>query len=329
MRSLDEYKDCAVEVKGGVSKKFCFNIEGKDYFYKENFVDKDGIIYPNHIIEVLCSRILEKVGCKDFVRYDFAEFNGKFGCVSESFKTKKDIYEIYICDIMLHNFVCKKLDKKINFDENIRNEFFDELCESLDDDDDSMYGMSIDTILKDLKEFCVNCDLSFDSNQVAGCLEQAIVADYFFFNDDRNWSNILFLIDENRNLTLAPIFDNGMSFGLQRYLNTASDYMHLGFSEIGTKTTLNENNILKNYGLVVADIMQLTQNDSELNQYANNFLRLDIKKEIEDLEKEVDIDEYLKNRIVDLYQLRVNHFNLTKQKIEKRINNNFNVKNKE
>ena len=326
MISLDEYNDCAVEVKSGASKKYCFNIKGKEYFFKENYVQPSGVVCPNHIVEVLCSRILEKVGCKDFVRYYFAEFNGQLGCVSESFKNKNDVCELSFYDIMIRNYAREKLNKNFAIDEKVNDdivlEFEENVVEKINKQINGkkiMYELSIESLLNDLTNFCSATGLNYNKDEIVNKLLQMIIFDYFCYNDDRNWSNILFVVDKNKNLSLTPIFDNGMSFGLQNYPNNAHNYIHLGISQVGEESTFEENSILQKYGLLVADILQLVANDSELNEYVENFLQLDIEQEVEDVENEIKMEKNLKFGIFRLYHLRVKQYNLTKEKIDKKI----------
>ena len=331
MLDLDIFSHSFKLFERGICQKFVFHAGKEDYFFKKNYASLNQKEVPAHIVEVLCSRILKEVGCTNYVKYDIARYCKSWGCVSKSYRNLETEKEIDLVDMMVKNRfdVAKEKMGLFHIDKELSLVIQDQIHNEINIGDQA-YLFSIENIIEQIETYCNNYDYTFDKEKLFFHFMEMAISDYFFLNSDRNWRNISLILNEKDEIRLVPIFDNGMSFALKTYPNVPrAEEIYLGISDIGTKLEFREHGILKENGLIVADILQLTENNKSLKQYVNKFLSLDIEQFIENfkLQENIDIKEDLEKRIIDLFTQRQQHFNMVKNKIEKRIKNSTNEQN--
>jgi len=310
-------------LENGICDKYTLKIGQEKYYFKKNYLTKEDIEIPAHIVEVLCSRILEQVGCSNFVKYDIAGYRKTIGCICKSYRKVDDEKEIDLLEILVKNKY-EKEKEQLGLGRYNRQSYeivYEKLLNELKNRE-HLYFFSIDNIIEQIKTYCENDGLHFDKEKTILELQEMAISDYFFYNDDRNCKNIAFLINRNNEMRLVPIFDNGMSFGFETYPHKPKQFLQLGISNIGTHQNFDNHAILKNNGLIVADIMQIYQNDERIKKYVDNFLALDIDQIISDFEvqENIAVDENFAKRIADLFKEKQSHFNAVRGKIEKRVN---------
>ena len=331
MLVLDIFADSFKLFDNGFCQKYVFKVGKIDYFFKKNYIGLQHKEVPAHIVETLCSRILKEVGCSNFLKYDIAMYGRDLGCVSKSYRNLETEKEINLVDIMVRNSFDKDKDKLgfYHIDKELSLVIQDQLHNEMNNGKQA-YLFSIENIINEIETYCKNYDYNFDREKLTFQFIEMVISDYFFSNSDRNWRNISLVLNEKDELRLAPIFDNGMSFGFRTYpAGVRQEAIYLGISDIGRLQDFEKNGILRDNGLIVADILQVCQNDKRIKQYVDKFLSLDIKQFMQDfkLQENLEIKEDVENRIVESFTQRQQHFNMVKNKIDKRIDKNINKQN--
>lgn len=311
----------------GTSDKYSAVVNGKNVVFKLDYdrPSKGGRI-PTSFVEVFVSRILQKVGCKNFLPYQFAKLDGEIGCFSENFKNENFVKELYFMNILCFNYINKQ-DKKIHcLNEDILNfELYKEMYK-VTFYESASYNYSVDFFLEQVQTFCKTYNIYFDQTKIVDCFIEMAVCDYFLSNTDRHSGNISFVLKENnlkeKVLELLPLFDNGMSFNVETInLEKVKEWLYLGISNFPRYEKIQNNKILNDYNIVVADTIQIAQNDNYINSLVENFLKLDIEKELEEFcqEQDVECEPLLKNRIVHNYKSRVADYNFVQRSIERKV----------
>lgn len=363
MIDLNKYKQTKKEFDFGLEKKYTFVINGDKYFFKLNtkhnklndevdgeiddeigeildFDDywedeKNSVSYNQALIEVIVSNLFEKVGLKNFVKYKLAEYDGEIGCLCKSYFEKETSTEIQMSDILVLNY----LNQRDGFLHSIDTNYSDEICDESYEfysvskkccvpfiDIHGQYTFSVDDILEEIIKFAKNYNFDFDEKQIKKGLEQIVVCDFFTCNNDRNLTNIGFLLNDKEKpfLKLTPIFDNGYSFGksyvgkLRPYHDLPMFYMSLGFSDIG-KYKLLENSLLEKGGIVAVDIYELAHKDADIAKLVNGFLKTDIEEIIDEIEKEngITINSNHRDFPNRFFSNRVNIYKKVSHKLDK------------
>lgn len=324
MLNLDKYQNTAHQVKKGVSEKYILVTESDVLYFKKNISNNYGVILPNDVLEVFVSYILEHTGCKNFVKYDFATLNGERGCVSKSFLSGVK-YEISLLDAMELLYANKVQNSVLDIDTKFDNEFFSQFYNFAVENEMNRGGstFTIDSICEKMEEFAQYYRVRFDKKKTANRLREIATYDYFLGNGDRTWTNLEFLVTKDE-LKLAPIFDNGMSFGIWHFENDgkAPVFSHLGFTAIDDEENLEQNNLLKDGGLIVLDIMREAKNDKRVAKLVEIFKNLDFSKMLAKFKAEnnIEIDEDVENYITQIYEMRVKLFKQKENKVNKIVN---------
>lgn len=288
----------------GICKKYLVVIDGENYIFKQNYSKKDGKRaveyfeknfeknvkeFHNDLIEVFSSYFLKKLGCDFFVPYYFGKINGENGCFSKDFK--KDVKNEFTSYIMMINL--KRHEK--NPKEDFRLEEFHDFFKKYETENpEGQYDLSVFQILETATKFSKEYGFSFDEEKTKKQLEKMVVFDFFMGNNDRRWTNITFLTKEKdgkKVLEIAPIFDNGESFGLKELDRIPSKrnlktFVHLGLTENGRNFNFEGNKLFENQKLIACDIFELAKKDKDIKKIVDTCLNLDFEDCLDDFEKE-------------------------------------------
>lgn len=329
MLDLTPYSKFAEPYHSGITKKFRFSFDNKSYFFKENpkkTINNKKTEFRSDFYEVLASYILEKTGCKNFVKYDFATFQGKNGTISESF-LREDEEEITLAKIMQFLYANEKSGGVLPLNTQLDSGLLLECYKKYLENGYSLAGVvwTIADILNSVEEFAKTYDLSFDRAEFSRNLSEIAVYDYFLGNTDRTWHNIAFVYSaKEKNISVAPIFDNASCF--DSYISAIDDknvdeiYALMGFSGLKDE---DYNNLLKNGGALVVDFLNEAKNNERVNNLIEILKNLDIKSTISAFEndKNVKIDSKDSENIIQSFEYRVSTFNQKSNKLTQKLNN--------
>ena len=323
--NLDEYSDKCKPLFKGYSKKWEFDINGENYIFKTNYKE-----VRRDIIEALVAYILKRTGCKNFVDYELATYEGQNGCISKSFIDDKYKYELTIMKIMYINYYNEVNHTKANYALEIDDEFFNQFCEFIDEDERAgQYDFSLDYIMGEVKKYCDNYNVKYDEQELCDKLTEMAIYDYFLCNPDRHWDNILFLFNETENglkIDLSKIYDNGEAFN---YYSSAkcreeikdSVITRIGLSENGRVNTFEDNNYFKNGGILASDIFEFIKANPKYRKLVNTLKDLDINDIMLDFEKdkEYKIPLKMKDEISEAVENRQETYAKSVAKLQKRL----------
>lgn len=113
-----------------------------------------------------------------------------------------------------------------------------------------------------------------------------LLYDYLFLNADRHWDNFGFIIDKDRSMKFAPLYDNGDSFGRNTNITDANCYILKDYTE--------EPDYVIDYILKLDIVKRLIGVEEIITTWIKRFYEneeLLLKKY-----KDYDITEYTKNR---------------------------------
>ena len=308
------------------------NLCGEEtYFFKLPTVSKGKNRFPLGIdnFEIFVPYLLnnvvgEKFGC-NILHYDYAEFDGQKGAISKSFLLKGDEFydSFWIMALNLYNKDCKtnlllnnlSQEDKEKIEKYYSNHYFNNI---------QNFPFSVEKLVEDLKDICNQNKWYFDEEQVRKELNILVICDYFIFNYDRNPSNITILVNNNKNVRLAPNYDNGLSLG--NFDNEIGTKIirkpFFVINEIGTKNNFAGNKLLEKESILLLDIYELTKTNEEYREIVDSFLNLNIEDVIECFEKDKkkELPKETKEKIIDTYEKQVKKYVDFKIKLEKKIN---------
>ena len=291
------------QVYGGTSKVFKISVDSGDYFFKKNYGRHDSERVEKYfksqfedgvdelcadVVEVFSYHFLKEVGVDFCVPYKLAELDGENGCLSKSFITDGERM-VSILDVMNHNYLFKN-GKEVAFDYHTNKEEFEEFYEAyLKDQKDKNipYNLSIEGVISDLGQYAKCFGFEFDENSIKKHLAKTMLLDYFMCNGDRNWTNIKSLVNEkNRSLSLAPLFDNGECFKMERMVSNKHEDGKV-FFHLGSVVKLKDNT-LSNNECVAKQIYSLCSRHEDLRDLLNKCLSLDMAQLITNVERTED-----------------------------------------
>lgn len=354
--NLDKYGKYATQViNGACGAKYIFDIDGQKYFFKGNFTQSAAVEdfeeaveveIRQDIIESFASSMLRSVGVHDAVNYRLAEFNGERGCVSKDFKTPETLREFPLYDIMILNFY----NDLQNYPYPITTRFSKEeervFLHRTQKAEKMFYLFNVEDILEQLDKFTQTYNLSYDRDEIKKFLNKMCVVDYFLCNDDRNWQNITFLMQNNGTTTPqlvnAPIYDNGYALGTWYIDNIMSDERKsgdvialLGFNDVDPRDlngwhpqlihdNIRANKTLQNNGVLAIDIADLARKDKDIKDLVDKFVKFDIDKKLDEFEffNDIEVPEKYRDMMSKIYKLRVEHYSKRDRKLHKLLDKN-------
>ncbi len=328
MIKIDE-KTKTENFKKGISPKFSYHLNGETYIFKGNYKDM-----RQDISEVLFSRILKKTGCKNFVEYHMAEYQGQNGCVSKSFFTPDVLDEIFLMNMEQMTYYFEKNHERTHFTGSVDAKFFDEFFEAHLQKPENMelgqYIMSIPSVCGEVEKFCKIYGYTCDMDKLKKRLSEAVVYDYFLCNSDRHWNNLTFLTKEKdgvRSIELSPLFDNGEAFGFSSGLSEMEIkrqgvVMQLGYSQNGQISDFKNNRYFEKGGIVASDIYELTKQDEKMKELVEKLVNLNISAVIDEMEKDeqCSIPPKIREKIIDNITERQSHYKYTVEQLQNRLN---------
>ncbi len=286
------------EEQNGQSPKFWTNINGVNYLFKANY------FYPvqtkTNFGEVLYTRLGKKLGFP-VVESTIArgEINGNVteGVLVKSFFEIGDTESITLKDIK--SFA---LEHKI----------------------DGIYESSVESDMIAINHFAKATNKRFDYSKTELEMYKLAIVDYFLGQGDRHERNIEFILNANNSLRLAPAFDNGHCLAfkqpyfsvklfvdkLDKHANTQKPF---GDNvRLSLKSHYNDHCKTKNCSDTnfIFDMINLSNHNSEIKEFITNILNLDIKQELDDLEKESNakIDDEYKRLSNEIFKNRCENF---------------------
>lgn len=336
---LTKYISTKKDFAEGYFPKFLLEINGETYIFKMNKTEqeKDGdFTYYQDIVEVFCSKFFKAVGIKNFVEYQLAKCGDDEGCVCKSFN-EQGVQSLNLRSLLALNFYNEK-DKKVypisqQFDVDTFYKEWDNQ-NNLDNAKESVWGVqyshSVDSLIAGLNKFSQTYNLNLDKNEIKKQLKEMVILDFFMYNGDRNPGNITFLVDKNNMLKMAPLYDHGFNFGLD-FIKRKVDPKELGFgfhvglSDVGRYHGFWESKWLKMGGLVALDIYELSQKDDHIKTLVQNIRNCDFEKIFNEMETEngILIDKDIKSTIQNFFDSRVQKYDNTIRKLNKKINQNI------
>ena len=334
--NLDEIVQKRYRLGKGASYKFKFEMDGKDYIYKENMATVDGYEEVSDIGEVFSSYFLGKIGGLNYVNYEFATYKGKNGCISPSFIDDSVKYQKTFFDIVTLNYYQKTGDIDYNLDYHFKNDEYENVEAELWESNLGPQTNSMEFIIEQVHELCKNNRIILDKEKLEKEINTLVILDYFMYNVDRNMCNIEFLIKEKNgklHCELAPIFDNGLSFGIRKYKSEEkliesigelnNSYVNcLGITKAGQELeNMHDHRLLGDGGNIIADIMRLCNEDEYYKTLVDKCKKMDIRKLLDELEvdKDVELPEALKTIMCHSYGLRCARYDEVERKINKRV----------
>ena len=331
---LGNFRDKLIgESTYGAEKRILSNF-GQKFVFKvanENITD-------TQVGDVFTSYIYKKLGLseEDFVEYNFVETEARkesvVGVISKFF-VPKGAKTISSWDVKVDNFGKEfgwDVEKMKNhpFKDMILNHNVSELM-TIEFSSSGEYINSAEDVLKQIKIYAKNHNLSLDEKDLDFKLKRMIILDYFFVQKDRNMGNIEFIIDKNT-ITLAPLFDNELAFGMEnkvfREETLASPQKRFriktGLTTAGGSVdSYKTSRLFKNGGIVAVDILDEVKQDKRLKALVDKCLKLDIDEQIQNFDRDVrkltvNQKKYIKT---DFLARRQQFFDVVKA-LEKRTN---------
>lgn len=332
-KDLSAHKDEMEVIKdSGCNHVSKFVEDDKEYYFKQDTVEAPVIA------EVFSSYFLEEMGEKEFVKYDFAycpysatnKFSEPFspnnlvGTLSQSFLDSSVLYQKTFFDMALLDKYMK--DGQIFWHKFTKSEE-DDLEGEIIDNFTGVHFNSVQFVMEIIDRVCKDYDIKYDKQVLENRLIKMAIYDYFMANDDRNMSNIIFLIKiENgqKYCELAPMFDFGFNFGADHVVFDRKPRFisHFGLSKEGQEIEqYNENRWFKDGGIIVSDIMDIMKFNPEYKGIVDKCLNVDIQKMIEDFQMkyEFEMDEATQNMIKNSYLSRVDKFKEFDTRLQKRL----------
>ena len=137
-------------------------------------------------------------------------------------------------------------------------------------------------------------------------------------------------MDKDNNITLAPLYDHGFNFGLDFFKRNVNPEdigfcFYLGLSDIGRYHGFWESKWLKMGGLVALDIYELSKKDDHIKTLVQKIKSCDFEKIFNEMETEngILIDKDIKSTIQNFFDSRVQKYDNTIRKLNKKINQNI------
>lgn len=306
-----------------VSVVSSFEEDGKKYFIK-----RDGTGKRIEEAEVFSSFVLSKLNVKKFVKYEFGQVSsGNYSSVSESFITPDVKYQKSFFDMLM----LYKYNGTLESEYSILEEMM--LDQELVDENAGTHFNSVEFVNEVMLDVCKRQNIDYDADKNKRALNIMAICDYFMANEDRNMSNIEFLVKERNGklyCELAPMFDFGYCFGVRIKSEKDESKSHtfvssFGISESGQKREeFNSNKWFKNGLIIASDIRDLTKQDAEYADLVYKFLNLDIHSTVKEFEKEyvLRLPQNFREAIIDTFNERVNKYNIFQEMLNNRLKKN-------
>ena len=337
---LTKYISTNKDFDEGYFPKFLLEIDGKTYIFKMNQTEYGDFgaefTYYQDIVEVFCSKFFKVVGINNFVEYQLAKCGDDEGCICKSFN-EQGVQSLNLRSLLALNFYNEK-DKKIypitqQFDVDTFYKEWDNQ-NNLDNAKEAVWGAqyshSVDSLIAELKKFGETYSLKFDKNEITKQLKEMVVLDFFMYNGDRNPGNITFLVDTKNKLEMAPLYDHGFNFGLDFIKKNVDPKelgfgFHVGLSDIGRYHSFKESKWLNMGGLVALDIYELCKKDDHIKTLVQKIKSCDFEKIFNEIETEnsIKIDRDIKNTMQKFFDSRVQKYDTTIRKLNKKIDKNI------
>lgn len=336
---LTNYKKDFKEEYGGSSNIVTFLKDGKEYYFKRDF--KQDLFYElsnalsEAISEVFSSYFLEKMGAKDFVKYDFAfSESGEIGTLSQSFLDSGVIFKKTFFDLAILDSFDDRRDFNYKSSRAIEMRFNYELFKRFR----GVHLNSVEFVLETIESVSKKYNIKYDKEDFRDKLIKMAIYDYFMSNEDRNMSNIIFLVKQKDGVVyfeLAPLFDFGLNFGVGNIIFDRQNEKHF-FSEFGLSKEGQEieqylnNKWFKDCGIIVSDIRDIISDNKEYKDIVQKCLNIDIGQMLDNFEKDYDfkISKDVKDLMVRSYNIRVERFKKFEQMLQKRIEKANKIKQK-
>ncbi len=327
----------------GTSKKCIVMIDGKKYLFKYNYSAIDGeakqqyfeenfsedIVELNgDVSEVFSYFFLKRVNCDYCLPYDFAKYKGRDGCISPYF-VDENSKQITLLNILMLKDKGEKLGKLLPLDYEIKqDDVLSFLNEFIKNSHSQQYTHSTTSILEHVGEFCKTYNLNCDFKLLERQINKMVIYDFFMFNFDRNWNNIVFIVDGKGNLKLSPLFDHGECFLMENFDRSEQDYdwdggsLEVGITENGRLNAFENNKYFNGQNIIATDIAELAKTDCDYKQTLENCLNIDLPQTLADFEKQYKLilPPNYKNIITACYNMRRDKYIEANKKLEKRIN---------
>ena len=291
----------------GVMLKHWIELDGEKYLFKTNYKYPDYKTYSN-FGEVLYTNLSKKL---------------KFPCVESYFATT-NYYEDNCNGVLVKSFFESGDEDSMSYGEMIymaktrANEFYYK----------SDYN-NVESCIEVVKFVAKYLDRKVDLKQMRRDLIKMAIVDCFLGQSDRHQTNIEFIFDNNRNLRLAPTFDNGLclSFGYEKWQvheflardtydkevcarkgrPTSGGFMGNNNMFVISKPKMFRRNMDDNF---IVDILQEATKDNEIRDLVENMLTLDIYSylDILDMQNEVELPKDYKELASIIYNNRRREF---------------------
>lgn len=244
----------------GIEIKYWINLDGTDFLYK---IDNS---YQYGFGELFYSYICNKLGVN---------------CVNvyPAYDKKEDTK-----GVIVESFV---LDKKLNI--SLRDFFKDNLEHRyLDDDWFYAYDDFVEQLAKKQKKEGFILEKGFLDN-----IKKMIFLDFLLGNEDRHLNNIEVYIEKNMfgrtRVSLAPLFDNGMSLGLRNCSRKSRfNYDELSYTSLPRFAFYKQEEKMR-YADPVEEIAysqaKQLKNDAVLQQLYDNIKNINLRQELEYVSK--------------------------------------------
>lgn len=328
---LTSYKKQFKREHRGSSYIATFPKDDKNYYFKRDFEQsipfETSDVTCEALAEVFSSYFLEKMGAKDFVKYEFAVCeNSTIGTLSQSFLDTNVLYIKTFFDMLLLDRYSKEnppIDSSFSRLEEGK------LFEWLFDEFKGEHINSVEFVEEIIPKVCETYNIKYDKEDLRDKLIKTAIYDYFMSNEDRNMSNLIFLIKQKGGelyCELAPMFDFNFDFGMGNFIFDRKKEKHF-LSQFGISKEGQEiesywgNKWFKDCGIIVSDIRDAIKNNKEYQEIVQKCLNTDIRQLFDNFEKDYDFTapEGLKELMIRSYNARVERFKNFESMLKKRM----------
>ncbi len=256
----------------GVNAKYWVIIKNKKYLFKANFHYPDCNTYSN-FGEVLYTKLSKKLG------FNCSQAQLAVGLINGE-PTTGVLIQSYLTTIDDDTMSCIKVCSKVAGSDNLY-----------------LYGNTSEAHQKEAELFARTYDLHLNSKVLNADLTKMAIVDHFLAQGDRHEENIEYIFDRFGGMRLAPCFDNGHCLGLQKpsfvvdnILNSINNgNAYPGDTVIYTLKEYPFANSTQVEALENFEIAKLCYHNIEIKNFVNNLLKIDINKELTQIETESGI----------------------------------------
>lgn len=291
----------------GAFEKYIVEINNQKYLFKldktNNNCFKSNICSIGEVFVSYLSKNLH-FNCVDAC-FGFHKNLGE-GALIKSYLTN-DIVEKYSCTEISKFRICH-MDKSVEISDS---NYFPNKT-----DDINSLMTTLKTMVKYLDHFVLNPNIEEE-------LVSMSLVDYMLSQKDRFARNIEFLITEadnrNKQINLAPMFDNGMifKFGYDKDVNLNCHFLKEKNAQYFKSTV--ENSVLvphlykgvtieEENSLIARDLVKYGKKYTKIEGMLQDFISMDIKEVVKDFEEEynINIQSEYKDTMIDMFEYKQN-----------------------